>query len=148
MPECEAGETPQQYFARVLTQCSLESATTAENSSGDSSATPFNIGQIQHDLAQAQEDITALENSDTTQQASLDTLVGQVVGGTENYALAATSVIVNLPSTGTWVIGGITPQEQAMTGVFVNQKTASGFKVNFDAAAAAGTFDWIAIKIS
>lgn len=149
MPECIEGESPQDYFSRVLAQCSLESATTAENSSGDSAPTPFNLGQVQNDLAQAQADIVELQNSDAAQDTSIENLTENDATGVATYGLGDTSVNVSLPSGGgNWRVIGIVPLEQTLTSVFVNNVGANSFAINFGATAAAGSLNWHAKKIS
>jgi hypothetical protein len=145
MPECVEGESAQDYFARVLAECSLESATTAENASGDSAPTPFNIGQLQSDIAQAQEDIETLQTSDTEQQASLDAIDGQIATGVGTYALGDTTVSIAFPSSGTWRVF-VMALGQALTTPFVNNVSATTAVVNFGAAGAAGSFNWLAVK--
>lgn len=144
MPECISGESPQDYFSRVLSQCALESATTAENASGDSAPTPFNIGQIQSDLAQAQTDIEALQTSDGEQQTSIDTLTAQIACGVQTYAISSTSAAVAFPSEGTWKVV-VTPIGQTLAAMWISI-SASSFTLNYTSAGAAGSFSWIAVK--
>ena len=146
MPECIEGESPQNYFERVLAQCSIESATSAENTSGDSAPTPFNLGQVQHDLDQAQEDINDLEDSDASQQTDIDRLKNNVAMGTSTFESGSTSVTVSLPSEGSWRILGIVPLEEALKDVFVNNVGLTSFTINYTAATAAGAFSWLAMK--
>lgn len=147
MPDCAAGESAQDYFARVLAQCSLESATSAENTSGDSTPTPFNLGQIQNDLARAQEDIDQLETDVGTLQTDVTTLqttVGELntqsAAGTANYLTSDTSVEVALPGTGSWR-AFVMPINKALDGLYVTMDVSS-FTIHFDAAASDGSVYW------
>lgn len=144
MPECIAGETPQDYFSRVLTQCSLESATSAENNSGDSAPTPFNLGQVQADVARNTADINALEQSVGDIQTTLSSNEGRLASGSVSYALGATTAAGSFPAEGSWK-AFFTPIGQKLDDFHASVGNNS-FTVTFAATAAAGTFDWFAIR--
>lgn len=146
MPDCLAGESAQDYFSRVLSQCSLESATTSENNSGDSAPTPFNLGQIQADVARNAADIDTLETQVGELETSVTSLQGVVAAGSITYANGATSANGVFPSDGGWRVV-VTPVGQALTGVYTTVSTSS-FTVTFAAAGAAGILHWIAYKVS
>ncbi len=148
MPECVAGESPQDYFSRVLAEVAIESATTAENTSGDSAPTPFNLGQVQSDIEQAQQDITALQTSDTEQDTAIEDLTGGIATGITNYASADTTAVISFPEDGVWRIGMIMPLEQEITGVFVTGISSSQATINFDSPGSAGSFHWTAFRVS
>jgi hypothetical protein len=145
MPECMAGESAQDYFSRILAQCALESATSAENTSGDSAPTPFNIGQIQADVARNTADIDVLETDVAGIQSTVDTLNGQLVTGIVQYSTGATSSVQALPEVATWRVF-VTPNGQPLVDLYVNV-TASSFTALYDATAAAGSFTYLAVKI-
>ncbi len=144
LPECVEGMSAQDYFALVLSQCSLESATSAENNSGDSAPTPFNIGQIQADVARNTASITTLSTEVAEVQEAVGDVQGTFTGGTKSYAIGATSVSLGFPTAGEWHVA-IAPVGVAAASVVVaiNQ---SGFTITFTAAAAAGAFSWVAFK--
>jgi hypothetical protein len=146
MPECISGESPQDYFSRVLSQCALESATSAENNSGDSAPTPFNLGQIQADIERNSADIDELETSVGTLQTDVSGLQAQFASGSVQYANGATSATAAFPDAGAWRVF-ITPVAQALAGLYITVNDAS-FSANFSAAGAAGSFQWFAIKVS
>lgn len=146
MPDCLAGESPQDYFARVLSQCSLESATSAENNSGDSAPTPFNIGQIQADVARNAADIDTLETQVGELETSVEALQGVVAAGSAAYASGATTLTVALPSDGGWRVV-VTPVNQTLAGLYITVSSSS-FTATFGAAGAAGVLHWMAYKVS
>lgn len=144
MPACVEGETAQDYFARVLAQCQLESATSAENASGDSAPTPFNLGQVQQDVERNTADIDALETEVNGLQSEVEGLTGNIVAGSVSYGLGATASGGSLPSEGTWKVF-ITPVGQALADLFVTA-SATSFAVTFGATAAAGSYNYLAVK--
>lgn len=145
MPDCLAGESPQDYFSRVLSQCSLESATSSENNSGDSAPTPFNLGQIQADVARNAADIDALETQVGELETSVSNLTGQVISGSVAFAEGATTATVPFPDSGSWNV--VTTPSVALSGYYVTVSSLS-FVATFSAAAAAGSIQWIAVRAS
>jgi len=148
MPDCMEGESAQDYFSRVLAQSAIESATTAENASGDSAPTPFNIGQVQSDVAQLQADVVELEDTVADHTTKINNFTDGYVTGVESFSTGATSVTPVFPSAGIWRICGIVPLEQELTGLFVTNISESSFKINFGAVAANGSLHWAAKKES
>ena len=146
MPECVSGETPQQYFARVLSLCQIESATTSENNSGDSAPTPFNLGQIQADVARNTEAIDALETQVGDLSTSVAAATDKVLSGTVTYPTGATTVSVAFPDSGSWNVV-VTPAGQALSGLYLTV-SSTNFVATFSAAGAAGSLQWVAIKSS
>jgi hypothetical protein len=146
MPDCLAGESSQDYFSRALTQCSIESATTSENSSGDSAPTPFNLGQIQADVARNTADIDTLETQVGDLETSVTALQGVVAAGSATYASGATTVTAVLPSDGGWRVV-VTPVNQTLDGLYITVSSSS-FTATFTAAGAAGLLHWLAYKVS
>jgi hypothetical protein len=146
MPQCLAGESPQDYFSRVLAQCALESATTSENNSGDSAPTPFNLGQIQADVARNTADIDTLETQVGDIQTTVDALDGKVVGGVVQFASGATTAVAAFPDSGAWRVVA-TPVDVALTGFYISVNDLT-FVATFAAAASAGSISWIAVKAS
>jgi hypothetical protein len=148
MPDCLEGESAQDYFSRVLVQSAIESATTAENASGDSAPTPFNIGQVQSDLAQLQEDVAELEDSVADLTIKVNNLTDGDASGIETYVTGNTLVEVSLPSNGNWRVLGVVANESALANIFVNSLSVASFVINFDAAVAEGSVTWHARKMS
>lgn len=146
MPACLAGEAPQDYFARVLAACQIESATTSENNSGDSAPTPFNLGQIQADVARNAADIDALETQVGDMQTTVDDLDGKVVGGVIQFASGATTAVGAFPESGAWRVTA-TPVGVALAGFFITVNDLT-FVATFTAAASAGSLSWNAVKVS
>jgi hypothetical protein len=144
MPDCLTGETPQDYFARVLTQCSLESATSAENASGDSAPTPFNIGQIQSDVARNTADIAELTTEVGDLTTKVDALEIKFASGTVSYGANSTQAAESLPSTGTWRVM-LSPLGQALPGLYVVVATSS-FVAHFETIANAGSIAYFAYR--
>jgi hypothetical protein len=147
LPACVDGMSAQDYFSLVLSLCSLESATTAENASGDPAPTPFNLGQIQSDLAVAQEDIVALQNSDLNQQTAIDEMQGQFASGVGEFATGDTQTVIELPEDGVWRVF-VQATNAELPGLFVDNVSATSATVHFTAATTAGNFFWFAIKVS
>lgn len=145
MPVCLAGESPQDYFSRVITQCSLESATSSENNSGDSAPTPFNIGQIQADVARNAADIDTLETSVGDLETKVENLEEKVISGSVAFASGATSAAVPFPNSGAWNV--VTTPSVALAGYYVTVTDIS-WVATFTAAGAAGTIQWVAVKAS
>ena len=157
LPECEDGETPQQYFARILAQTAIESATSAENTTGDSSPTPFNLGQVQLDVSNLQTDVDALQDDMTSAQATIAGHTAQLIqiqaqeasiySNVIDLATGATSVLVTLPSSGIWDIVAISGPVQYLAQLKVLEILASSFTLSWQPAANAGaTIIYIAHK--
>lgn len=146
MPDCLVGESPQDYFSRVLAQCGIESATSSENNSGDSAPTPFNIGQIQSDVARNAADIDTLEGQVGELETQVNDVAARIASGHVTYDEGDTEVNVGFPSSGDWHASvtptGVVPSDVVMS---TNQ---SGFTITFAAAASTGGFSWTAIKAS
>jgi len=147
MPECVEGMSPQDYFALVLAQSSLESATSAENNSGDSAPTPFNLGQIQNDISRNATDIDAVETDVSELDTRVDGIEGTFAGGLEFYSEADISAVVGLPSAGNWSVA-ITPIGVVLVNMVIDALSQNSFTVSFDAAPSAGSFSWVAFKRS
>ena len=146
MPACVPGEAAQDYFARVLPQCGIESATTSENNSGDSAPTPFNLGQVQQDMARNAEDIDALTKQVNDMQTTVDDLDGKVAGGVVQFASGATNVVGAFPESGAWRVTA-TPVGVALTGFYITVNDLT-FVATFSAAASAGAISWNAVRVS
>ena len=157
LPECEDGETPQQYFARILAQTAIESATSAENTTGDSSPTPFNLGQVQLDVSNLQTDVDALQDdmsaaqstiaTHTTQITELQSAEASIFSGVVDVAAAATDITVTLPSSGIWDVVAISGPIYAFSNLKVLEILASSFKLTWTGNPSAGaTLIYIAHK--
>lgn len=113
-----AGETFTEASLRLLSQCRIGSATSAENDSGPSAPTAENIGQLQNDVA-------AIDNRVKTLEGQQDTLtdLGERVTTLEKVkdvygvlsGLTGTSGTVTLPNTGTWIV-----QATSINGFLIN----------------------------
>jgi len=154
LPECEDGETPQQYFARILAQTAIESATSAENTSGDSAPTPFNLGQVQLDVSNLQTDVDELQTDMTSAQATISTHTSQIAtlqaevisvhSDMVDIPTGATSVTVLLPDSGTWSVVGM-PGTQVLGQLRISEVTINSFTATWQSAVTAGaTFYYIA----
>lgn len=157
LPECEDGETPQQYFARILAQTAIESATSAENTTGDSSPTPFNLGQVQLDVSNLQTDVDELQTDmtsvqttiadHTTQLIQLQAEEASVYSNVIDLVTGSTSVLVNLPAAGIWDIVAISGPIQYLAQLKVLEILASSFTLSWQPAANLGaTILYIAHK--
>ena len=141
LPECEDGETPQQYFARILAQTAIESATSAENTTGDSSPTPFNLGQVQLDVSNLQTDVDELQTDMTSAQTTIATHTAQIIelqveetsiySGVVDVPAAATEISVALPTSGLWDVVAISGPVYAFSNLKVLEILASSFKLTW-----------------
>jgi hypothetical protein len=159
MPECADGETPQHYYARILSQTSIESATSAENTTGDSSPTPFNLGQIQQDIGDLKEDVDELESDVATLQtqvatntstiASFQDLAGSIASNMEELVAGTTNITIAFPTPGLWDVvatAGAADKLLELHVTFINQ---TQFTLSWKTACVAGaTVYWIAIRRS
>lgn len=149
MPECREGMSPQEYFALAFAQCSIESATSPENASGDSAPTPFNLGQVQQDIQRNTADIDALETDVGDLEVAVGNLNGRLASGVVPFDAGDMQVVVALPSStvpGNWAVS-VTPMGgEGLGGLHISSLTPSGFTVTFDAAASSGSLSWVAIK--
>jgi hypothetical protein len=157
LPECEDGETPQQYFARILAQTAIESATSAENTTGDSSPTPFNLGQVQLDVSNLQTDVDELQTDMTSAQTTiaqhtaeitvLQTQEASIASGLEDIVLSATQQTVYYPASGTWDVVLISGALDVLGDLHVLENYSDRFVAKWTGGAAAGaTMYWIAHK--
>jgi len=157
LPECEDGETPQQYFARILAQTAIESATSAENTTGDSAPTPFNLGQVQLDVSNLQTDVDELQTDMTSAQATiaqhttqivaLEIEAASLVSGTAALVTGTTQTIVMLPSSGVWDVVLTSGQISHLNGLRVLELQEDRFTAIWTGGAADGaSFFWIAHK--
>lgn len=157
LPECEDGETPQQYFARILAQTAIESATSAENTTGDSAPTPFNLGQVQLDVSNLQTDVDALQDDmtsaqatiaqHTTQIAALEAEESSIASGVADLVMGSTQILVTLPSSGVWDVVLTSGQVSHLNSLRVLELQANTFTAVWSPGAADGaTFFWIAHK--
>ena len=157
LPECEDGETPQQYFARILAQTAIESATSAENTTGDSAPTPFNLGQVQLDVSNLQTDVDELQTDMTAAQTTLaqhtaeitvlQTEEASIASGLEDIVLSATQQTVYYPSAGTWDVVLISGALDVLGDLHVLENYLDRFVAKWTGGAAAGaTLYWIAHK--
>ena len=118
----------------------------AENNSGDSAPTPFNLGQIQADIARNTEDITGLETDVSQLQTDVSSIQNNLASGVVQYANGATTFTAAFPDDGAWRVF-VTPIGQALTGLYVTVSSSS-FVATFSAAGAAVSAQWLAIKVS
>jgi hypothetical protein len=157
LPECEDGETPQQYFARILAQTAIESATSAENTTGDSAPTPFNLGQVQLDVSNLQTDVDELQTDmtsaqatiaqHTTQIAALQTEESSIASGMVDIPTGASQATVSLPSAGVWDVVLTAGQVAHLGNLQVLELQADNFTAKWTSNNIAGcTFFWIAHK--
>lgn len=157
LPECEDGETPQQYFARILAQTAIESATSAENTTGDSAPTPFNLGQVQLDVSNLQTDVDELQTDMTSAQATiaihtaqitvLQTQEASVASGLEDIVLGTTTHTVYFPSSGTWDVVLTSGALDYLDELQVFENFSDRFVAKWKTASTAGaTLYWIAHK--
>lgn len=157
LPECEDGETPQQYFARILAQTAIESATSAENTTGDSSPTSFNLGQVQLDVSNLQTDVGELQTDMTSAQATIATHTAQitvlqtqeasVASGLEDIVLGTTIHTVYFPSSGTWDVVLGSGALDILDDLQVFENFSDRFVAKWKTASIAGaTMYWIAHK--
>lgn len=157
LPECEDGETPQQYFARILAQTSIESATSAENTTGDSAPTPFNLGQVQLDVSNLQTDVDELQTDMTAAQTTISSHTAQLIqlqaeeasiySNVIDLVTGSTSVLVTLPSSGIWDIVAISGPIQYLAQLKVLEVLSSSFTLSWQPTANAGaTIIYIAHK--
>jgi hypothetical protein len=148
LPECEDGETPQQYFARILAQTAIESATSAENTTGDSSPTPFNLGQVQLDVSNLQTDVDELQTDMTAAQTTISSHTAQLIqiqaqeasiySNVIDLVTGSTSVLVTLPSSGIWDIVAISGPIQYLAQLKVLEVLSSSFTLSWLPTANAG----------
>ena len=148
LPECEDGETPQQYFARILAQTAIESATSAENTTGDSSPTPFNLGQVQLDVSNLQTDVDELQTDMTAAQTTISSHTAQLIqiqaqeasiySNVIDLVTGSTSVLVTLPSSGIWDIVAISGPIQYLAQLKVLEVLSSSFTLSWQPTANAG----------
>ena len=157
LPECEDGETPQQYFARILAQTAIESATSAENTTGDSSPTPFNLGQVQLDVSNLQTDVDELQTDMSAVQSTVAGHTAQLIqiqaneasiySGIVDVPAATTEILVTLPSSGIWDVVAISGPVYAFSNLKVLEVMASSFKLTWTGNPSAGaTLIYIAHK--
>ncbi len=157
LPECEDGETPQQYFARILAQTAIESATSAENTTGDSSPTPFNLGQVQLDVSNLQTDVDELQTDmtsaqttiaqHTTQIAALEAEESTLISGVIDVPTGVSLVLQTLPSTGVWDVVAISGPIYHFSSLKVLEILASSFTLGWTGNSVAGaTLIYIAHK--
>jgi len=157
LPECEDGETPQQYFARILAQTAIESATSAENTTGDSSPTPFNLGQVQLDVSNLQTDVDELQTDMTAAQTTitqhtaaitvLQTEEASIASGLEELVTSSLTHTVYYPSSGTWDVVLTSGALDVLSDLQVFENYADRFVAKWTGTAAAGaTMYWIAHK--
>ena len=157
LPECEDGETPQQYFARILAQTAIESATSAENTTGDSAPTPFNLGQVQLDVSNLQTDVDALQDDmtsaqatiaqHTTQIAALELEESSIVSGVIDVPAGLTTISQVLPSAGVWDVVAISGPLYHFNSLKVLETLASSFTMGWTSNSTAGaTLIYIAHK--
>lgn len=157
LPECEDGETPQQYFARILAQTAIESATSAENTTGDSSPTPFNLGQVQLDVSNLQTDVDELQTDMTSAQTTiakhtaqitvLQTQEASVASGLEELVTSSLTHTIYYPSAGTWDVVLTSGQLDYLDELQVFENYQDRFVAKWKTATVAGaTLYWIAHK--
>jgi hypothetical protein len=157
LPECEDGETPQQYFARILAQTAIESATSAENTTGDSSPTPFNLGQVQLDVSNLQTDVGELQTDmtaaqttlaqHTTEITALQSEEFSIASGLEELVTSSLTHTVYYPSSGTWDVVLSSGALDVLSDLQVFENYADRFVAKWTGTAAAGaTLYWIAHK--
>lgn len=157
LPECEDGETPQQYFARILAQTAIESATSAENTTGDSSPTPFNLGQVQLDVSNLQTDVDELQTDMTSAQATiaihtaqitvLQTGGSSIASGLEDLVTSSLTHTVYYPSAGTWDVVLTSGTLDYLDELQVFENYQDRFVAKWKTATVAGaTLYWIAHK--
>jgi hypothetical protein len=157
LPECEDGETPQQYFARILAQTAIESATSAENTSGDSAPTPFNLGQVQLDVSNLQTDVDELQTDmtsaqatiaqHTTQIAAIEAEEASIASGMADIPTGVLQVTVPLPSAGVWDVVLTAGQVSHLNNLQVSELQADSFTAKWTTQSVAGaTLFWIAHK--
>jgi len=157
LPECEDGETPQQYFARILAQTAIESATSAENTSGDSAPTPFNLGQVQLDVSNLQTDVDELQTDMTSAQttiaqhtaqiAAIEAEEASIVSGLVDIPTSSTTIIVTLPALGVWDVVLTAGPLDVLDKLHVYELFADKFTAKWQTASAVGaTLFWIAHK--
>lgn len=157
LPECEDGETPQQYFARILAQTAIESATSAENTTGDSSPTPFNLGQVQLDVSNLQTDVDELQTDMTSAQATiaghtveitaLQSEGASVASGLAELVTSSLTHTVYYPSAGTWDVVLSSGALDVLSDLQVFENYSDRFVAKWTGTAAAGaTLYWIAHK--
>ena len=157
LPECEDGETPQQYFARILAQTAIESATSAENTTGDSSPTPFNLGQVQLDVSNLQTDVGELQTDMTSVQSTLaqhtaeitvlQTEETSIASGLEELVTSSLTHTVYYPTAGTWDVILSSGSLDVLGDLQVFENYSDRFVAKWTGTAAAGaTLYWIAHK--
>ena len=157
LPECEDGETPQQYFARILAQTAIESATSAENTTGDSAPTPFNLGQVQLDVSNLQTDVGELQTDMTAAQATiaqhtmeitaLQSEEAAIASGLAELVTSSLTHTVYYPTAGTWDVVLSSGALDVLGDLQVFENYADRFVAKWTGTAAAGaTLYWIAHK--
>ena len=148
LPECEDGETPQQYFARILAQTAIESATSAENTTGDSSPTPFNLGQVQLDVSNLQTDVDELQTDMTSAQATIANHTAQLTqiqaeeasiqSNFVDIPTGSTTIVVPLPSAGIWDVVAIGGPVQHLNSLHISEILSSSFTAKWTGSSSAG----------
>lgn len=157
LPECEDGETPQQYFARILAQTAIESATSAENTTGDSSPTPFNLGQVQLDVSNLQTDVDELQTDMTSAQATIAVHTAEITtlqsegssiaSGLAELVTSSLTHTIYYPSAGTWDVVLSSGALDVLSDLQVFENYSDRFVAKWTGTAAAGaTLYWIAHK--
>jgi len=157
LPECEDGETPQQYFARILAQTAIESATSAENTTGDSSPTPFNLGQVQLDVSNLQTDVGELQTDmsavqstvagHTAEITALQTEGSSIASNLEELVTSSLTHTVYYPSQGTWDVVLSSGALDVLGDLQVFENYPDRFVAKWTGTAAVGaTMYWIAHK--
>lgn len=146
-PTCVDGEPTVELIARMIDATSIESATSSENNPGDSTPTPFNLGEVQNDIVELTDRVEAAEVASTAAIAGVTTLLGQIRFGEASYLTGATELVVQLLSAGTWTVV-ITSVTTALNNLVLDPQVgnATSFRATFGAAGSNGKLSYIAIK--